>query len=167
MKVPVAFWVCFLGTFYATGFVLLGRGLLTAHRSARAAAWPTAPATITKLEVREVPGDGTTYKVEVWYTYTVDGVAYEGSRFAFGYWGSEDREPQDAIYRRLKGAESVHVRYDPANPAESCLSFGLDRAIWFGMVLGGTFILFTIGMTVVAWLLSRDDTVLLDNLSVQ
>lgn len=87
-----------MGICYAFGFWLLGHGLWNAYRSTRASSWPTAPATITSLEIRESPSDeGTTFRVEVEYTYSVNGVLYEGSRLAFGYAGSSGRKAHQEI----------------------------------------------------------------------
>ena len=71
----------FIGVFYAVGFGMLGFGLWSARRSTLAATWPTTPAKITSLEVHEKSdSDGSTYEVKVRYSYTVDGVAYQGAR---------------------------------------------------------------------------------------
>lgn len=162
------FFTVFISIFYLIGFGLLGFGLWNAHRSRQAAAWPTAPATITRLEVGEnSDSDGSTYEVKVQYTYTVDGVAYEGSRLAFGYAASSGREAHEEIHRKLQGAASVAVRYDPADPSVSCLSFGLHRSIQFMLVFSITWLAFVFGFTMLWWLFSRSDTVLLDNLLVQ
>ena len=168
MKVGTGCFAVFFSVFYVIGFGLLGYGLWSAHRSTQAAAWPTSPATITSLEVREkTDSDGSTYEVKVQYTYTVDGVAYEGTRLAFGYGGSSGREAHDEIHRRLKEAKTVAVRYNPAEPSVSCLSFGLHRSIQITLAFAVTWLLFMFGFTLVFWLFTRRDVVLLDNLSVQ
>ncbi len=158
----------FIAIFYVIGFGLLAHGINSARRSSQAATWPTAPAKLTSLEVHvNEDSDGDTYEVRVRYAYKVHGVAYEGSRVAFGYSGSSDREPHDQIYERLKGATAVAVRYDPSAPAESCLSFGLHRSIQFMLVFATSWLLFVIGFTLLFWLFSRPDSVLLNNLSVR
>jgi hypothetical protein len=168
MNLPVLCLICLLVTFYVGGFLLLGTTLRGAGRSMQVAAWPTTPATLTNLDLPEyADDDGTTYAVEARYTYTVGGVAYEGSRLAFGYVASSGRVGHDEIYRRLKEAKAVAVRYDPSDPAESCLSFGLHRSIQIQFVFSVTWLLLTIGFTLLFWLFSRSDRVLLDNLAVQ
>jgi hypothetical protein len=57
--------------------------------------------------------------------------------------------------------------YDPADPAVSCLSYGLHRSILFVRAVAATWLLFVIGFTLLFWLGSRRDSVLLDNLAVQ
>lgn len=158
----------FISVFYAIGFGLLGYGLWSARRSTQAAAWPTVPAKITSLELHEnSDSEGSTYEVRVQYSYAVDGVNYEGSRLAFGYAGSSGREAHEEIHRRLKEAKMVAVRYDPSEPSVSCLSFGLHRSILIVLAFAITWLLFVIGFTLLFWLFSRRDGVLLDNLSVQ
>lgn len=158
----------FISVFYAVGFGMLGYGLWSARRSTQAASWPIVPAKITSLEVRDnSDGEDTTYEVKVQYTYTVDGVGYEGSRLAFGYARTSGREAHEEIHRRLREAKAVAVRYDPSDPSVSCLSYGLHRSIQILLAFGATWLLFVMGFTVLFWLFSRSDTVLLENLSVQ
>ena len=59
------------------------------------------------------------------------------------------------------------MRYDPADPSVSCLSFGLHRSITFMLAFALTWLLFVIGFTLLYWLFSQRDALLLDNLSVQ
>ncbi|MBM3459957.1 MAG: DUF3592 domain-containing protein [Armatimonadetes bacterium] len=154
--------------FYLIGIVLLWSAVASARESTRAAAWPTTPATITSLELSEKSdSDGSAYEVKVRYTYTVHKVTYEGDCLAFGYAGSSGRESHDEIHRRLKEAKAVAVRYDPANPSVSCLSFGLHRSILLRLAFAVTWLVFVTGSTVMFRLLTRGDKVLLDNLSVQ
>jgi hypothetical protein len=168
VKVEIGCFAVFISVFYAVGFFLLGYGLWSAQRSTQAATWPTSPARITSLEVHEKSdGDGTTYEVKVQYTYSVDGMDYEGSRLAFGYTASSGREVHDEIHRKLKEARTVAVRYDPSDPSVSCLSFGLHRSIQMTLAFAVTWLLFIIGITLLFWLFSRRDGVLLENLSVQ
>jgi hypothetical protein len=168
MKVEIGCFSLFIGVFFAVGFGLLGYGLWSARRSTQAGTWPTAPATITSLEIREnSDSDGTTYEVKVVYAYTVDGVSYEGSRLAFGYGGSSGREAHEEIHRKLKEAKTVAARYNPSKPSVSCLSFGLHRSIQITLAFAVTWLLFVIGFTLLFWLFSRRDGVLLENLLVQ
>ena len=140
----------------------------SARLSTQAAAWPTSPATITSLKVHEYSdGDDASYEVKVQYTYTVDGAAYKGSRLAFGYTGNSEREAHEKIYGKLQHAKAVAVRYDPRDPSVSCLSFGLHRSILIMLAFAFTWLAFVFGFTLLMWMSSHGDTVLLNNLSVQ
>lgn len=157
----------FISVFYLVGFGLLGYGVWNARWSTQAASWPTTPGTITQLSVHQTESDSTSYEVKVQYTYTVDGLAYEGSRLAFGYMGSNGREVHDEIHRKLKGAKTVAVRYNPSDPSVSCLSYGMHRSIQFVLAFALTWLVFVVGFTLMFWVFSRGDGVLLDNLSVR
>jgi hypothetical protein len=157
----------FFGLFYVVGFGMLGYGIWSAKRSTDAASWPTTEGSLTKVALDEhSDSDGTTYKVEVEYTYTVAGSAYSGSQLAFGYSGSSGREAHEEICAKLKSAKSVDVRYDPNDPASSALSFGIHRSIMFILVFALTWLAFIGGITLIWWLTYRGDDVLLQNLSV-
>jgi hypothetical protein len=157
------------GLFFLVGFGMLGYGLWSVARSAQAAAWPTTPGMITQLSLAErADNEGaTTYEVKVNYSYAVKGAAYEGSRLAFGYGGSGGRAAHEEILQKLKDAKQVAVRYDPHDPAVSCLSYGVHRSIQFVLAFAATWLAFIIGMSSILWLSSRSDDVLLDHLQVR
>ena len=159
----------FISVFYVIGFASLGYSFWAARKSTQAAAWPCVPGAISSLSLHDDnDGDSSTYTVKVQYTYAVGGVAYEGSRLAFGYGGSSGKEPHDEIHRKLKASNTVAVRYDPSEPEVSCLSYGLHRSIVIGLVFSTVGLIFLAGLTFVVWLVSRSsDRVLLDNLAVQ
>jgi hypothetical protein len=86
---------------------------------------------------------------------------------AFGYSASGDRASQAEIHDKLKAAKSVDVRYDPADPATSALSFGIHRSIRFFIVFAVTWLAFVFGFTLIWWVSTANDGVLLQNISVQ
>jgi hypothetical protein len=157
-----------LGALYVIGFWLLGKGLISARRSTQAATWPTAPGVIESLEVKRSPDENKTiYEVVVEYTYVVNGVTYQGSRLAFGYEGSDDRGAPAQILQRLKGVKNIGVRYDPSEPAVSCLSFGLHRSIVSKLFFAALWLLVMFGITLGVWMSGRSDTVLIKNFSIE
>jgi hypothetical protein len=157
----------FISLFYLAGFGLLGFGLWSAYRSTESADWPTADCTLSKLVLDERHDDGVIYQVQVEYSYTVAGNVYNGSRVAFGYGGSSNREPHDAIYTKLKNAKTISVRYNPADPATSTLSFGIHQSIKISLAFSVMWLGFVVGFTWLWWLSTGTDSVLLQNLSVQ
>jgi hypothetical protein len=168
MRLRVTFFAIFISLFYIVGFALLGYGLWSAKRSTEAAGWSTVRGTVTqcKLEHHSDSDGGTTYEVKVQYTYSVGGQQYTGSRLAFGYSASSGQEAHQEIMTALENAKGVEVRYDPLDPASSTLSYGIHRSIQFMLAFAVTWLLFVFGFTVIWWLASRSDSVLLQNLIV-
>src|SRR5580698_1080647 len=105
--------VIFISLFYVVGISMLGYSLWSAYQSVRAANWPAVDGSLTKVELVETHNDGTTWKVEPEYSYSVAGQLYKGSRLAYGYAGSNTRETHAEIYEKLKAATAITVRYDP------------------------------------------------------
>lgn len=157
----------FMSFFYLVGFGVLGYGIWAARRSTQVANWPITQGNLTNVVLKENPdSDGTTYEVQVEYTYTVDGQVYHGSRLAFGYGSSSNHQAEAEIYEKLKAAKSVDVRYDPVNPASSALSYGIHFTIRFVLAFAITWLAFVIGFTLLWMLSSGSDKVLLQNLSI-
>lgn len=158
MKVHMNCYAVLIGVFYLIGFGLLGYSLWSARRSIQAAAWPTTSGTITQLKVVEHPGVSTqpgdtrsTYEVKVRYTYVVKGVAYQGTRLAFGFVGSGREAEECETYRELKQAKTVTVHYDPSDPAWSCLFSGLTLPTQLGLAFSVGWLAFVSGFTVLWW----------------
>jgi hypothetical protein len=160
--------VAFISVFYLAGFWLLGHGVWAAWHSTQARKWPTVPGAVTHAAVETHRGSkNTTYDVNVKYTYAVDGVTYAGSRLAFGYVSGSDRERHEKICQKLRGAESVAVRYDPADPSSSVLSVGIHRSIRFRIVFAIVWLALVFAVTYAMWAASRHEDELLENLIVQ
>lgn len=162
------FFIIFIGVFYAIGVGMLGYGLLSLKRSTEAGDWPTAVGSIDECQIsRKDSGENVTYGVEVKYSYSVNGKEYQGDKLAFGYAFSSARETHQEILEKLKAAQSVEVRYDPFHPENSVLSYGVHRSILYNLAFSISWLLFTIGFSVIAWIGSKSDTVLLENLTTQ
>lgn len=168
-------WVnAILGVLAALGLALLVYILWAAVQATRAGSWPVTPGTITRAAVKESwspgggdGGDNTTYEVQVEYTYAVDGAEYRGTRIAFGYTGSNTRAEAQALRDRLAAAESVGVRYNPADPASSTLSHGVHRQLVAGLLFLALWLSFLTLFGLTWHVLSRPDDVLVRNLTVR
>lgn len=155
----------FISVFYIVGFGMLGYGLWSMKRSTEAGSWPTTPGVIVSCAIDEdSDGDGTTYRVVVEYSYNVGGVEYTNDQLAFGYTADSGHEVHREILSELESAETVDVRYDPANPQSAVLSYGIHRSIQFVLAFAVTWLAFVFGFTLIWWLASRGDSVLLQNL---
>lgn len=164
----MGFFIAFISLFYLVGFGLLGFGLYSMQRSTAAGSWPTTAGTLQQASLEEHhDSDGNTYRVEVKYNYKVAGKEYTGDCLAFGYTTSSGREAHEQIHRKLQAAKTLDVRYDPDDPAVSCLSYGVHRSIQFILVFAVTWLAFVIGFTLIWWVAAQEDTVLLQNLSIR
>jgi len=162
------FFVPFISIFFAVGFGMLGYGLWSTYRSLQAANWPKVTGILTSVEIKDkTDNDGTTYNVEVEYTYAVAGIEYHGSRLAFGYAGSSTWKTHNEIYQKLMGAKTVEVRYNPSDPATSTLSFGVHRSHQLLLTFAVTWLAFVSGFALLWWLISASDNTLLENIVVK
>lgn len=157
----------FMSLFFVIGFGLLTWGIISARRSLAVGAWPVAPGVIDTCEIVTKSGGsdgGTTYEVKVSYTYSVNQKKYTGSRVAFGYGGSDDSPTQQQLYKKLNESKSIEVRYDPHDPANSSLSYGMHKTLYFLFIFSITWLAFTAGMTLLLWVGTRPDIRLIENI---
>ena len=161
------FLTIFFGIFFAVGFGILGFGLRSMHMSKQAESWPTAPAEITSSDfIVSSDDDGTTYRTKLTYNYNVAGRDFTGKKIAFGYAGSSSRKFHDDIYDALPVGSQVAARYNPDNPEQAVLSFGINQSIMFLILFGATWTLFTAGMAAMFWLSETGAGGLVENLVI-
>ncbi len=138
----------FISLFLIVGFGILGFAGYSLYKSKQAETWPTTEGKITSCKLKEnSDSDGSTYQVEVTYTYWANGATLEGKKIAFGYSGSSSHQMHQEIEGRLKNARSIQVRYNPSNPAEAVLACGVNSSILFLLIFGLTWTIFTTGFT--------------------
>lgn len=131
--------------------ILIGFGLLNAYRKrlkklAEAQFWARVPVCMDKVSKRGLgnkvvgaEGDGyRQYRVDVRYSYDVDGQSYDGNRIAYG---------SDIIIHKdidrlmaMLDDDGLQVYYNPADPQESVLFLkhpsGKDKPeLFFGIVM--------------------------------
>jgi hypothetical protein len=121
-------------------FLFAGLGVLwfvTLRPAARAWTtrdWRETACVIRKSEVAEHPGDdGSTYSVEVLYTYVVDGRGYESTRYDFVPGSTSGRAGKAAIVERLPPGTKTRCWVDPGDPTEAVLERGLHKGYLFGL----------------------------------
>jgi Protein of unknown function (DUF3592) len=158
----------FLSFFYLAGFWMLGYSLWDSWRSLRAASWPTTSGTIEEAKIHaEFNNESMSHSLKVRYKYVVGGIEHEGTRLAFGYDGNCGLETHQQILDKLRAAKSIDVRYDPDDPANSCLSFGLHRSLKEMLAFAIAWLLFASWFHYAIWNMTFPDTVLIKNLSVR
>jgi len=91
--------------------------------------WPTVPANIESCELATwFEEDGERYRVDLAYSYTVDGTAYT----AYGVHPAleiGDKEAKE-VYDKLKDAKVVLAHYNPDKPAEAYVAIGSFVKPW-------------------------------------
>jgi len=93
------------------------------------------------------------------YEFTVDGVRYEGTRVAYGDYGTGNTSHARSIVDRYPEGKQVTVYYMPGDPEECLLEPGLKAQAWFIPLIGGIF--FTVGAVMMIFLprvLRKDDS---------
>jgi hypothetical protein len=92
--------------------------------------WPTTAGVIVSAEKVKHTGQSTrrqpasvTYEAKLLYSYTVNGVSYEGTRVSFGDFAGSSGPSQAASARltRYPPGRAVTVYYQPRNPVVSVL----------------------------------------------
>lgn len=84
------------------------------------------------------------YGVRVRYSYNIDGKVYTGTAIAPGYRYSTEEVPQRALLNRYPKGKQVAVYYNPTNPEEAYLEYGLPRFLIAILVLALIFLLVVI-----------------------
>lgn len=165
-KMPI-FFIIFISIFYIVGFAIFGSGLSSLNQAKAAKNWPTTVATIQDVQfITDNDSDGTTYQVQAKYLYRIHGVSYEGDNISFGYSAGSGRMAHQQIYDKLKLAKKVEVRFNPDKPSQSTLTYGANRSHFIMLAFGATWLLFTIGFTVLVFLFGQSDASLLSRLIV-
>ena len=117
------------------GFVIVGWGINSIITANKAADWPTVIGTMNSCEIeKKRDSAGTIYQLQVDYSYEVSGQNYHGQRLAFGYSKSSRYDEHQPLYNKLSKAKTVLVRYNPVNPSESVLTYGVSEYIIYLMV---------------------------------
>jgi hypothetical protein len=98
------------------------------------AKWPTAAATIDTCDLEGwTEENSTTYRLEMVYTYTVDGTTHHASGIHPAV--HEGGEPVRSLYLALTDHKKVMVRCNPDDPSEAYLFGGVFTRHW-GAVFG-------------------------------
>jgi len=161
------FLTLFFGLFLAIGLGILGYGLHSLNMSKQAQHWPTVPGTITSSDFDiSHSDDSTSYRTKVSYIYNAMGRELTGEKIAFGYSGSSAESFHRDIYGELKVNTNVAVRYNPEDPEQAVLSYGVNQSIKFLMIFGAVWTMFTLGMIAMFWLMGQGSTTLVQNMII-
>ncbi|HEY4576207.1 MAG TPA: DUF3592 domain-containing protein [Thermoanaerobaculia bacterium] len=97
--------------------------------------WTETQCDVLSSQVAEVSGsDGSTYKVDVRYSWTAGGSTHVGSRYDFMGGSSSGREGKQRIVDRYPPGARVACWVDPNDPDEAVLSRGLSPIYLIGLL---------------------------------
>ncbi|XHS76963.1 DUF3592 domain-containing protein [Burkholderiaceae bacterium UC74_6] len=104
----------------------------------RAQAWPSVQGTVRQSAIEQNCGKGSRSKFYplVRYDYQVDGVMYQGQRYAIGVRDCGDAVAMRAIADRYAEGKSTTVWYKPGHAAESTLTVGKATSRTFVEIQG-------------------------------
>ena len=141
------FGVVFSGVGVLVFFWLSGLPLI---RWMGAMEWTETPCVIVKSEVgSHSDSDGTTYSVDIVYTYTHDGRDYRGDRYIFQGGSSSGYDRKAAVVAEYpEGSERV-CYVNPDEPGESVLSVDFNLAYLLGL-FGMPFMLFGLAVVLIS-----------------
>lgn len=137
------------------GGAALAIGLNTMRVNRRVKRWPTVEGTLVDRDVvpstgGSVTNSGPRYQAKVTYTYEVAGQSYAGDKIvAYGnITGS-----REAMQQEVDGfSDRLAVRYNPENPADSCLK--AQPSWWAFGALAGAALCFLVGLITLTTLVS-------------
>jgi hypothetical protein len=122
-------------------FLLFGLGFFIPFfgvplwRSVAARSWPAVPCTILHSEVRSHAGDdGTTYSVDVLFSYRVEGREFKSSRFRFIGGSSSGYEGKAAAVERYPPGTETVCYVNPQDPTDAVVERDLGGDAWFGLI---------------------------------
>jgi len=122
-------------------FALVGGAILfcwfipALSRSMASTKWKETPCTIISSRVKShSDSDGTTYSVDVFYSYSVDGKEYKSNTFSFIGGSSSGRSSKEKVVANYpKGSKRV-CYVNPNNPADVVLKRGVGWEMLFGLI---------------------------------
>ena len=139
--------------FVVAGAIVSFIGINGLVKAKASAGWPSSPGQIisSSVESRRSTGDSgrssTTYHAEIFYEFSVAEITFNGTRIAYGDYGSSSPSHARQIVNRYPKGTSVTVYYMPENPEECLLEPGLHAQAW--MLPGLGLIFFVAGVLMV------------------
>jgi len=121
---PAGCLLLFFAVFFLTGLAAFYFATLRPVMSYLAArSWQETTCTVLSSQVGTHPGsDSTTYSVDVVYTYSFEGRAFQSDRYGFLGGSSSGRTGKEEIVGRYPPGARVPCWIDPAHPEQAVLS---------------------------------------------
>jgi hypothetical protein len=144
-KVLLGVLFCFWSALILTADGFVGWGIWHQFASRN---YPAVSGEITHSELTRDHGSkgGTTYGVDIRYSYAIDGRSFDGTRYRYNAGASSDSTwARKAVASHPVGA-SIQVFYNPQNPQDALLSPGVDGADLMLVLFLMSFNLITLGL---------------------
>ena len=125
--------------------IFLGVGLWMINKGMQSENWEKGTATITSSEIEKTESKSkdaqgftqtsTSYGVSVKYSYTVEGVNYEGNTVGFGTMSHNERSDAQEELKSYPKGKTIDVYYDPEIPSDSVLNKGVFWPMYIVIVV--------------------------------
>jgi hypothetical protein len=96
--------------------------------------WPAVPCVVISSEVRSHSGNGTTYRVYVFYGYEFNGREFKSDTYDFMGGSSSGYEGKRAVVARYPPGTKAVCYVNPEEPAEAVLERGFTPDLLFGLI---------------------------------
>jgi len=117
------------------------------RRYRQAQDWPKVPATITQSSVREdTDSDGTSYRPEFSYRYTVAGCEYQSTVHTEGLPFPSTEEAARQMVKKFAVGSTAQAAVNPTNPADAMLDTGAPK-VWYGL-RSASIVAFVVGVAI-------------------
>ena len=137
-KTQDALVIGFLGAFSLIGWLMLMQGYEQLRQAHAIEHWPTTVGTILAVDVQAADGgDGTRWRPQVTYAYTVHGRVITATRITPGKAPNikDEIEARDYVGQYLPQTP-VKVHYNPAEISDSVLEPATPRSAYLNLALG-------------------------------
>jgi hypothetical protein len=147
------------GLFVLTGMGMASYGLPLLIEARQSASWPAVEDRITHSELVDVYRDSDdtdrrqrSYEPNIRYSYHIDGVAYQGTRFSYNWRLTKNNRSQAHRFTwRYPLKTEVQVYYNPTDPQTSTLEPGFGKATFMWLVGGLTFATFGVSLFLITF----------------
>jgi hypothetical protein len=122
-------------------FLVVGRVVfyflmvLPALKTIEARKWNPVPCTIISSRVQSHSSDdGTTYSVDILYSYEIDGREYKANRYRFLGGSTSGRKGKQKVVNQHPPGSRKICYVNPRDPTDAVLYRGFSTGMWFGLI---------------------------------
>lgn len=135
---PVVFFLFFLGV----GLAFIAFGFLPAVlKIIEARSWVQTPCQIISSSIVTQSGDdGSTYRVDIFYSYVFNDREYKSSQYQFSRVSSSGYQSKADVVRQYPAGREALCYVDPDEPSRAVIDRGWTADLWF-MLIPGVFVL--------------------------